>query len=362
VLFRSVNTSDESSKKRNESHIRVLEESIRKERWEKTQAVAQLFKESFKKYLEFDNSVNLNEASFFERQEKEDDLSLIYEITSLFFDMAVENQIAQNWLYKNKKIDINNFFEQYIERGKNTVTQPLSTFRNRLKIEEKSHVSENKTNSKITDAKTETCTCGTSGTSKASTRLFGGRPGKKGQRLLDNICPSCQLVRKQDRADSVTDGDVASNRSYIFRTYVEGATRNERGTTPTLQKTPEPKETNFQQDAEKIKAKKQKGSNAEAGKVLKPAGVSAEYDTRGSGTVYPMSGLGMVTYREQRENKYTSTAEVYSKSFRQLRKEAIDSPSPDMGVTGTAYGPTNKEPLETLNKIETNPPRKKKKK
>jgi hypothetical protein len=74
-----------------------------------------------------------------------------------------------------------------------------------------------------------------------------------------------------------------------------------------------------------------------------------------------MSGLGMVTYREQKENKYTSAAEVSTKSFRKFRKEAIDSPSPDMGVTGTAHGPTNKEPMETLNKIETNPPIKKKK-
>ena len=75
-----------------------------------------------------------------------------------------------------------------------------------------------------------------------------------------------------------------------------------------------------------------------------------------------MSGLGMVTYKEQKENKYTSAAEVSRKSFRHFRKEAIDSPSPDMGVTGTAHGPTNKEPMETLNKIETNPTIKKKKK
>lgn len=94
---------------------------------------------------------------------------------------------------------------------------------------------------------------------------------------------------------------------------------------------------------------------------MKAPGTSPEYDTRGSGTVYPMSGLGMVTYREQKENKYTSAAEVTRKSFKNFRKEAIDSPSVDMGVTGTAHGPSNKEPMETLNKIETNPSKKKKK-
>ena len=346
-----VNTTDDCSKKRNEKHTRILEESVRKERWQKTQEVSKILNQNFTKFIEFDNSMDINEATFFEKYEKEEELTLLFETTSLFFDIPTQNEIAQKWLYKNKKIDIDDFFEQFLFK------------KNKIINEEKKNVSKNKTNGKTIVAKTETCSCGTSGSSKTSFRLFGRRSGKKGQRLLDNICPSCQLVRKQDRADSVTDGDVASNRSYVFRTYVEGVKgARVEATTPTLQKTPERKETRFQQDADKIKAKKQKASNAEAGKVLKPAGVSAEYDTRGSGTVYPMSGLGTVTYREQRENKYTSTAEVYSKSFRQLRKEAIDSPSPDMGVTGTAYGPTNKEPLETLNKIETNPPRKKKKK
>ena len=87
------------------------------------------------------------------------------------------------------------------------------------------------------------------------------------------------------------------------------------------------------------------------------AGVSPEYDTRGQGTVYPMSGLGNVTYREQKENKYT-------KSFQQFRKEAIDSPSVEMGVTGGYHGPSNKEPMLTqydkLNSQVSNVKRKKK--
>jgi hypothetical protein len=33
-----------------------------------------------------------------------------------------------------------------------------------------------------------------------------------------------------------------------------------------------------------------------------------------------------------------------------------------MGVTGGYYGPSNKEPMDTLNKIPVNPPTKKKKK
>jgi hypothetical protein len=65
-----------------------------------------------------------------------------------------------------------------------------------------------------------------------------------------------------------------------------------------------------------------------------------------------MSGLGQ-TYREQKDNKYTNAAEVKNKSFSKFRQESMDSPSVDMGVTGGEYGPSKKEPMETLNKIET---------
>ena len=329
-----VNTTNDSSKKRNEMHTRMMVESIRQERWEMSQKVANNFSSNFKKFVEFDNSLDLKEATDIERMNKEQDITLIHEITNWFLSMPVENKVANDWLHRNKKVNIDKLFEEVMTN------------------QEKKYVSKNKTNSKTSITEGKNCTCGTN---KASSRLFGGFPREKGQRILDNICPSCQLTRKQGREDSVTDGDVKSNSSYVFRTYVEAGD-------PTITRAPETKETKFQQDADKIRAKKQKTNNSEAGKVMKVPGTSPEYDTRGSGTVYPMSGLGMVTYREQKENKYTSAAEVSRKSFKNFRKEAIDSPSPDMGVTGTAHGPTNKEPMETLNKIETNPTTKKKKK
>ena len=378
-----VNTSNDSSKKRNEMHSRMMVESLRQERWQMSQKVANNFSNNFTKFVEFDNSLDLKEASEIERTNKEQDITLIHEITNWFLSMPVENKVANDWLHRNKKLNVDKLFEQIVDRTENTpmttygkqnrkqtirnqiknlqdkkrqqnaaITQSLQTLRNRLRFEEKEDVSENQTNSQTSVTEGKTCSCGTD---KASSRLFGGSQRKKGQSILDNICPSCQLVRKQGREDSVTDGDVKSNSSYIFRTYVEAGD-------PTIIRAPETKETKFQQDADKIRAKKQKTNNSESGKVMKVPGVSPEYDTRGSGTVYPMSGLGMVTYREQAENKYTSAAEVSRKSFKHFRKEAIDSPSPDMGVTGTAHGPTNKEPMETLNKIETNPTIKKKRK
>lgn len=300
-----VNTTDEASKRRNEEHERMMLESIRQQRWLKTQKISEMFQEKFSKYLEFDNSIDLNEATEFEKAEKEEDITIIYEMVKWFFSMSVENEIAESWLSRNRKQNINKLFENFLDRRQN--------------------VSNYKTNRKTIFTEGATCTCTNTGS-------------KKGK-LLDNICPSCQLTAKAGKPDSVTDGDIASNTKYTFRTYHESSS-------PAIYVKPEPKETRFQQDNDKQKAKKQKNSPAEAGKVIKASGVSPEYDTRGQGTVYPMSGLGTVTYKEQTENKYGSTAEVTRKSFTRFR-ESIDSPSVEMGVTGGEYGPSNKEPLET---------------
>jgi predicted kinase len=318
-----VNTSNESSRKRNEGHERMMAESVRQERWEVTQLVAEKFNQEFRKYLEFDNSVDLNESTEFETSEKEEDISIIYEMSNWFFDTPVENEIAESWMTRHKKHNINKMFENFI-------TKPT------LEKGYKKYVSETKTNSKTSNAKTGTCSCG------STKGLF-----------TDNICPSCELVRRQGKPDSIKDGGITSNSGYTFRTYESSS--------PTITVKGPEKEPRFQQDADKQKSKRQKAAGAESGKVIKTAGVSPEYDTRGSGTVYPMAGLSNVNFKEQSEYKYTSTAEVTRKSFNKFRKESIDSPSTEMGVTGGYHGPSNKEPMDTLNKIPVNPPKKKKK-
>jgi hypothetical protein len=76
-----------------------------------------------------------------------------------------------------------------------------------------------------------------------------------------------------------------------------------------------------------------------------------------------MAGLSNVNFKEQSEHKYTSTAEVTRKSFNKFRKESIDSPSTEMGVTGGYHGPSNKEPIESmLDKIVNQESNRKKKK
>lgn len=320
-----VNTSNESSQKRNSRLERMLDEEIRLQRWTITQQISEIFNEQFGKYLEFDNSLDLSEATQQQIEEKQTDISIISEMSEWFFNMPIDNETAQLWLYKNRKIDANKVFENIIYKKEN-------------------YVSENQTDSESISTQREDYNCA-KGNQVSSRRKL---------RIFDNIAPATQLTRKAGRVDSVKDGDVASNSGYTWRTYHE-----EKGQT-TFSRS-DAKGISFSKDNDTEKAKKLKSKQAEAGKVIRPAGISPEYDTRGSGTVFPASGLGSVTYKEQTENKYHSTAEVTRKSFSKFRVESIDSPSTEMGVTGGSYGPSNKEPMDSLNKIPTNPKKKTKK-
>jgi predicted kinase len=338
TMFIFVNTTDEVSKQRNLKLERVLSESVRREKWEATQNLIEKLKSEFDIFIEYDNSMNINEATYFELADREEEIHLMKETVDLFFDMPVKNKTGSSWLTRNRKQDIDVLFTEVFDKTKEGKTNESTYSKSIRTIQEKAG-----------------CTCGTGKTTR--TGWLGKSSGgeKSGNRkLLDNICPSCQLRAKEGRIDSVTDGDIASNTKYTFRTYHE--TKEE--VQPTIKIKPEPKETNFQQDNDKQKSKKAKSSIG-GGKLFSAYGVGPEYDTRGQGTVYPMSGLGQVTYKEQKENKYGNNLKRFSK-FR----EAIDSPSVEMGVTGGEYGPSNKEPMQTqydkLNNQVSNVKRKKK--
>ena len=327
-----VNTTNESSKQRNEKLERMLSESVRYERWQNTQKCLDNFKEHFDRLFEYDNSLNLNDADYMQKVKKEEEITSIYEMVNLFLNMPIENKIAESWLIRNTDYKKDSLFENYLNK----------------KLKENNNEHYQKNSSTLSE---KTCTsCG--GKTTRTGWLFESIRRKNGEkvRVFDNICPSCQLTAKAGRADDVRDGDIASNTKYTFRTYHEASGAKKEEVLPTKKYyNTEPKETRFQQDADKQRAKKQKTQQiGQPGKYISVDGVSSTYDTRGSGTVYPMSGLGQVTYREQKENKY-------SKSFKKFR-EAIDSPSVEMGVTGGEYGPSNKEPMQTqadvvLNKV-----------
>lgn len=258
-----VSTTNEVSKERNSLLSRMMVESIRHDKWLKSQKNTKYFTEAFDKFITFDNTGNIDS--------KEEDIHNVYVFTKNFLDSKVINETAEDWLNRN------------------------------ITLKEEKNV-------------------------QSTNRFLKNKANRGRKPLHDNNAPIIQFQRKLGKIDDVRDGDIASNSSYIFRTY--------EAQEPKVEVQPEPKETNFQKDKEKIN--KRKWINQASG-AIRSQGIGAEFDTRQQGTVYPMSGLGNVTYNEQKDFK----------KFKQF-VEAIDDPGAyDMGVSGGEYGATNKEPLVT---------------
>jgi predicted kinase len=296
-----VDTLNEVSRQRNLGLKRMISESVREEKWVKAQENKVKFYHMFNDFNLFENNDNLDIV--------EESISDVYDHINEFLDKDSLNEISTDWLMRNKKLNINEKVSLLFKEQQNDSMDSKSI-------------------------------------QKANIRAKGC--GKHGRLLFDNNCPSCQITRKAGRQDDVRDGDVASNSSYIFRTYVEGSD-------PTLKVSPPPKESNFSKDKEKVKKKGLVDSPTQNQRLRNVAGIGPEYDTRQQGTVYPMSGLGDVTYREDVEpshDKYMKegTAAGLRKSFNKFRtqKEAIDDPGAvDMGVAGVLMGASNKEPMQT---------------
>lgn len=272
TLMVFVNTTNETSRERNSLLARMMVESIRQDKWLKSQKNTKYFIETFDRFVSFDNTGDIDS--------KEQDIHEVYEKTNNFLNSKALNETAEDWLIRNSKLNINSLYKE-----QKNVKSP----------------------SQFIKAKTKGC----------------------GQHrfLADNNCPSCQLQRKAGRIDSVKDGDVQSNSGYAFRTYEENQ--------PKVEVQPQAKEPSFQKDKEQVN-KKKRWVNSASG-AIRSQGVGPEFDTRQQGTVYPMSGMGDVTYREEKEFK----------KFRQY-VEAIDDPGAnDMGLAGSMSGASNKEPLVT---------------
>ena len=305
-----VDTANEISKQRNEGLKRMVSEAIREEKWHNSQINKVKFYNCFEDFNLFDNNDDLEVI--------EESITDVYDHINNFLDRNTMNDISIDWLARNKKLNINEKVTLLFKEPKNATQNSKSV-------------------------------------QKANLRAKG--VGKSGRLLFDNNAPVTQITRKAGKIDDVRDGDVASNSGYTFRTYEEKGENY--GKEPTLKVNPKPKEPNFQQDKEKIKARKNRftDSPTQNQRMRNSSGIGPEFDTRQQGTVYPMSGLGDVSYREHVENisdKYIQEGAAAGprKEFSQFRvetvKEAIDDPgATDMGVGGVLGGASNKEPLIT---------------
>jgi hypothetical protein len=156
-----VNTTNETSKERNSLLSRMMVESVRQDKWTKSQENTKYFMEAFSNFVPFDNTGNL--------ETKEEDIYEIYESTNKFLDSGV-GDTAEDWLNRRSKLNINLLFKE----NKNV---------------------------------------------KSTNKLVKGQTNRKP--LLDNNAPGQQLQRKLNRPDDVRDGDVKYNSDYIFKTYSE---------------------------------------------------------------------------------------------------------------------------------------------
>jgi predicted kinase len=298
-----VNTTNETSKERNSLLSRMMVESVRQDKWTKSQENTKYFMEAFSNFVPFDNTGNL--------ETKEEDIYEIYESTNKFLDSDV-GDTAEDWLNRRSKLNINLLFKE----NKNV---------------------------------------------KSTNKLVKGQTNRKP--LLDNNAPGQQLQRKLNRPDDVRDGDVKYNSDYIFKTYSEqgGPTVRVLPTAkePNFQKDKEKvKRLKFgDKSLSAGRAGNPSGLGSEWNSRTNGSGLTGgaglgdqtysenqEYSNANPSTTAMPSGGSVNPLSSEYDNKDF-------KKFRKLvKKEAIDDPGAfDMGVSGTLNGATNKEPLVVPN-------------
>jgi len=265
-----VDTTNEASKKRNEKLTKSISESVRFDKWQLAQTSKESYKQNFSKFMEFNNS-----SSFEEIQE---DITDTYEKINRFIEDKNYNEIAFSWLESRGKISITSLFKE------NENVKKTSRFFESYKASR------------------------TSSGPRLSTGT-GPKADGPGDATPDNRA-------SDSNADNIKWDGNKKRGSYTFKTYSEEG--------PSLKISPIPKENNFSKDKEKVKRNRFMDSPTVNQRMRNITTVGPEFDTRQQGTVYPMSGLGDVTYRE---------------SFN-------DPSDSEMGVYGVLGGSTNKEPME----------------
>jgi hypothetical protein len=303
-----VNTTDEVSKERNSSLSRMMMESVRQDKWLKSQQNTKYFTESFENFVSFDNTGNIDS--------KEEEIHEVYESTTNFLDSSNMGETAEEWLIRRSKLNINSLFKE----DKN-----VKTYNRFLNV---------KTNTSIS--------------AKGPADIKPDNSGS-GNRETDDF-----------------RGNTNPRKNPNGRTYTFGQNAGAYAEETTLKVYPEPKETNFSKD--KDKTKKVKFGNS-SGRITEPSGLGSEWNTRTNGSgLTGGAGLGNQTYSEDQEYSNANPAStampsggspnplsseyVVKKEFNKFRKtikkEAIDDPGAwDMGVGGVLGGGSNKEPIST---------------
>jgi predicted kinase len=280
-----VDTTNEASKTRNEKLVKMVSESVRQEKWQLAQTSKEAYTQNFKKFINFDNS-----ASF---ESIEEDITDTYERLSFFIENKVYDEVAYHWLETHGKLNTNDSIK--------------------VLYKEENHV---KKDSRFIQRLRE---------AKSAPRL-----SKTGARAETPSDIPADNRAGDPNADNIKWNANKKRGGYNFRTYTEE-------NNPHIQVFPEPKERNFNKDKESKKGKGLKDSPSVSQRLRNQSGIGPEFDTRQQGTVYAMSGLGDVTYREEKNfRNFRNTLKEYNG----FQNDA------ESGVGGVLGGSDNKEPME----------------
>jgi hypothetical protein len=295
----------------------MMVESVRQDKWSKSQKNTKYFTESFKNFIVFDNTGDIGSLEY--------GIHEVYENTKVFLDSEVLNETAEDWLYRNNK------FNLIIEDDKNVKTH------NRFLRIAKNYSS----------------------------------PRAKGP---DDIKPdnSGSIVPTgRDEIKGNTGPRKIANKLYTFGqnagAYVEE--ESGQGSQPTTKVYGKKKESNFNLDKDKIKRKKLGVKDSKESALGRPDGLGSTWDTRTNGSgLTGGAGLGNQTYSESEEYSNANPASTAmpagitpnpladsnytpKKEFKKFRKTIKEyngfQNDVESGVGGVLGGASNKEGMDT---------------
>jgi predicted kinase len=321
-----VDTSNEESKIRNESHKRMMNESNRLDKWNASQSNKQSFDKLFEYFITFDNNGSIDN--------KEEDIHETYQLVKQFLDYKVVNETAMGWLSTHGKLNLDDKFNMVFKE---------ENVKSNSKLIQKATIKKYNPSFKA---------AGPADITKDNSNVNIGNTTDRDELRGD------ALPRKNPNGKTVTGGTWSGG-------YTAEASQ------PTISKKPEPKESNFSQDKDKIKKKKFGDTSLSKSRVGKPAGVGPEYDTRAGGQgAAAGAGLGDQTYSESQDysNASPSSAALpggsvqpnplsnqydQPKPFNKFRKKLKEwngfQNDVESGLGGTLGGASNKEPMQTPN-------------
>jgi predicted kinase len=306
-----VSTSNETSQERNSSLSRMMVESVRNDKWQKSQENIIQFTKLYNNLVTFDNTGDL--------ESKEQDIHEVYNQTKNFLDNNVLNEISIDWMNRNNKLNTGNkllFGEQNVKGNSKSIQQKtVGRYNPFLRAKGPADIKPDNSRS-----------------------LIGDR---------DQIKGDTGPRKNTGIGSSVTGGGWTG-------AYEESQL--------TLKINPEPKETNFQQDKDKEKVKKRGDKSLSAGRVARPSGVGQEYDTRAGGQgAAAGAGLGQNLYGETQEYSNASQngtamlgAKLEPNPLAEKKKKKLTfkeyngfQNDVESGVGGVLGGGDNKEYMDT---------------